>query len=126
MKRIWFGVALLIALLILGLCSGAVMERTHLTQAEELDRAAHLALENRWEDAAAAFETARNSWEESLPLSAALTDHEPMDEIDGLFAELEVFLQLQDFASFSTSCRYLSRQLEALGKSHSFNLQNLF
>ena len=38
MKRIWFGIALLITLLILGLGSGALMERTHLAQAEELDR----------------------------------------------------------------------------------------
>ena len=126
MKRIWFGGALLIVLLILGLCSGALMERTHLVQAEELDRAARLALSDRWDGAEAAFLKARDSWASSVPLVAALTDHEPMDEIEGFFGELEVFLRLKDASSFSASCLYLARQLEALGKSHSLNLQNLF
>lgn len=126
MKRIWFGAALLITLLILCLCSGALMERTHLAQAEELDRAARLALADRWEGAESAFLKAKDNWESSVPLVAALTDHEPMDEIEGFYGELEVFLQLRDAASFSASCRYLAAQLDALGKSHSFNLQNLF
>ena len=36
MKRIWFGAALLILLLALGLGSGALMEQTHQAQAEDL------------------------------------------------------------------------------------------
>ena len=126
MNRIWFGAALLIALLILGLGSSALMERSHLEQAEELNRAAGFALSGNWAAAGSALEKAKDSWEKSSFLVAALSDHGPMDQIEGFFGELEVFLKLRDGASFSSSCRYLAAQLDALGKSHSLNLQNLF
>ena len=48
MKRIWFGAALLVILLILGLGTGALMERAHMGQSKDLARAAELALEGNW------------------------------------------------------------------------------
>ena len=126
MKRIWFGAALLILLLALGLGSSALMERTHLAHAEDLNRAAELAMEGNWAGAANFAEAAKREWNKKRMLVAALSDHEPMDQIEGLFAQLEVFTEIQDAASFGSTCRYLASQLEALGKSHSFNLQNLF
>lgn len=126
MKRIWFGAALLAALLILGIFSAAFMEDTHLTQAAQLQRAADLAMSGSWEGAETAFSKAKANWEQRSSIIAGFSDHGPMDQIEGIFAQLEVFLQMQDAASFCSSCRYLSKQLEALGKSHSFNLQNFF
>ena len=126
MKRIWFGAALLAVLLILGIGSAALMEDTHLTQAAELNRAADLAMSGSWERAGAALSAAKSSWDKRSPIIAGLSDHEPMDQINGIFAQLEVFLTMRDAASFSSSCLYLAKQLEALGRSHSFNLQNFF
>ena len=126
MKRIWFGAALLILLLALGLGSGALMEQTHQAQAEDLNRAAELAAEGNWTGAKNFTGAARREWDKNRMLIAALSDHEPMDQIEGLFAQLEVFADIRDAASFESTCRYLASQLEALGKSHSFNLQNLF
>ena len=126
MKRIWFGAALLIALLALGFGSGELMDQTHLVQAEDLNRAAELAMEGNWAGAKNFTGAARREWDKNKMLVAALSDHEPMDQIEGLFAQLEVFAATQDAASFCSTCRYLASQLEALGKSHSFNLQNLF
>lgn len=126
MKRIWFGAALLGALLILGILSAALMENTHLTQASCLNHAAALAQAGNWKGAEAAFSEAKNSWDKRSALIAGFSDHGPMDQIEGMFAQLEVFLQLRDEAAFCSSCRYLAKQLEALGKSHSFNLQNFF
>ena len=124
MKRIWFGAALLAALLVLGIFSAALMEDTHLTQATQLNRAADFAISGNWNGAGAAFSAAKTGWDKRSPVIAGLSDHEPMDQIEGLFAQLELFLQMRDAVSFSSSCRYLAKQLEALGKSHSFNLQN--
>lgn len=126
MKRIWFGAALLAALLLLGIGSTALMEDTHLTQAAQLNRAADLAMSGNWKGAGAAFSEAKSSWDQRSPIIAGLSDHEPMDQLEGIFAQLEVFMQMQDAVSFCSSCRYLAKQLEALGKSHSFNLQNFF
>ena len=126
MKRIWFGAALLGALLVLGIFSAALMEDTHLTQVAQLDSAADLAMSGNWKGAEAAFSEAKAGWEKRSAIISGLSDHEPMDQIEGCFAQLEVFLGMHDAASFCGACRYLAKQLEALGKSHSFNLQNFF
>ena len=126
MKRIWFGAALLGALLVLGIFSAALMEDPHLTQVARLERAAELAASGNWQGAESAFSEAKALWEKRSAIIAGLSDHEPMDQIEGCFAQLEVFLGMHDAASFCGACRYLAKQLEALGKSHSFNLQNFF
>ena len=126
MKRIWFGAVLLAVLLVLGFGSSALMERVHLSQAEDLTKAADFALVSDWSAAERLLSDARGDWDEKRLFIAALSDHEPMDQIDGLFAQLEVFAQTRDATAFSGTCVYLAQQLEALGKSHSFNLQNFF
>ena len=126
MKRIWFGAALMAVLLILGLCSSALMERSHLSQAEDLDQAAILALNGNWAEAETTFSNARQRWNQRRSIIAGLCDHEPMDQIEGLFSQLEVYAVSRDAVSFSSSCVYLAKQLEALGKSHSLNLPNFF
>lgn len=125
MKRIRFGAVLLITLLVLGFWSGNFMERTHFSQVEQLNRAAELALEGNWAAAQQRTGTARREWNKNRTLIAALTDHEPMDQVEGLFAQLDVFVRQQDAVSYSSTCLYLARQLEAMGKSHSLSLENL-
>lgn len=126
MKRIWFGAGLLVALLLLGMGSSMLMERTHLAQAENLNRAAQLAADGDWAAARALSEETKTQWEENHFLTAALCSHEPMDQIDGLFAQLEVFSEARSAVSFSSTCVYLACQLEAIGGSHKLNLHNFF
>ena len=126
MNRFWFGAGLLIVLLILGLGSSALMEKTHFSQAEDLRRAAELSLEGNWTGAKNFAHAAQREWDKHKSVIAGLCDHEPMDQAEGLFAQLEVFAGMKDTNAFSSTCLYLASQLEALGKSHSFNFQNLF
>ena len=126
MKRIWFGAALLAALLVLGFCSSAFMERTHSAQAKDLSRASELALEGNWSGAENFAAAARREWDRKRGLVAGLCDHGPMDQVEGLFSQLEVYASTRDAAAFSSTCVYLVEQLKALGKSHSLNLQNFF
>lgn len=125
MKRIRFGAVLLALLLVLGIGGGAILERTWQIQAENLDKAARLAADGDWAGADALWEEARSQWERHPVWIAALFHHDLIDEIEGLFAQLEVFSAERRAVSFSSTCVYLSRQLESLGKSHSFNLENL-
>ena len=125
MKRIWFGVGLLVALLVLGIWSSSFMERTHLTHAESLNRAADLAAAGNWSTAMDLCSDAKKAWDQKQFLIAALCTHEPMDQIEGLFAQLEVSAAAQNSESFRSTCVYLARQLEALGKSHNLNLENI-
>ena len=125
MKRIRFGAILLALLLVLGIGGGTLLERTWQIQAENLDKAARLASDGDWAGAEALLEEARSQWEQHPVWIAALFHHDLIDEIQGLFAQLEVFSAERRAVSFSSTCVYLSRQLESLGKSLSFNLENL-
>ncbi len=125
MKRIWFGAGLLTFLLILGLCSSFLMERVCLAQVERLDRAAALASDSDWAAARVLVTQVKEEWDRRQLLIAALCDHDPMDQIDGLFSQLDALSEARSAASFSSTCVYLARQLEALGHSHSLTPDNL-
>jgi len=126
LKRIWFGAGLLLLLLALGLGSSALMERIWQVQSQNLDAAAETAADGDWAAAEALWEDAKQEWERRQLLIAALCRHEVIDEIDGLFAQLEVFAAGRRTVSFGSTCVYLSQQLDSLGQSHSFTLKNLF
>lgn len=125
MNRIWFGAALLAVLLVLGFGSSAFMERIYTAQAKDLTRAAELALEGNWAGAENFAGAARREWDKRRPITAALSEHGPIDQAEGLFAQLEAFAKAKDAALYSSACLQLASQLEALGQSHSLNLQNL-
>lgn len=124
LKRIWFGIGLMVFLLILCLCSSFLMERICLSQSQALDHAAAAASDGDWLTARSLTAQAKQEWDRRQLLFAALYDHAPIDEIDGLFAQLEVYSDARKGASFESTCVYLARQLESLGRSHSFNFSN--
>lgn len=125
MKRIWIGIGLLIALLAAGLWVSESMEEAHLPGAKELRKASQLALEEQWPQAEALTKQARSKWEEKWHVTASFADHEPMDEIDALFAELKTYAAVRDEAAYSGTCAYLAELLEAMGHAQSFSWWNL-
>jgi hypothetical protein len=48
-----------------------------------------------------------------------------MEQIDALFAELEVYTARQDMPNFAATAAHLSRLTAALGNSQGFSLWNL-
>lgn len=125
MKRMWIGVVLLAVLLISGILVTEFMERTHGPIAEDLAEAAALAMEGHWDKAEALTVKVRKSWEKRLPLTAAFVDHEPMEEVEALFARIDVCARERNRLDFASTCAYLAKLMEALGESHSLNFRNL-
>lgn len=125
MKRMWIGVALLTLMLVSGILVTEFLEHSQAPGAKDLDQAAALALEKDWGKAEALSIRARKNWEKTRPFTASLVDHEPMEEIDGLFAEAAVYAAARDEVSFSATCVYLAELLNAIGESHSLKLWNL-
>ena len=126
LKRIWFGIGLMVFLLILCLCSSFLMERICLSQSQALDHAAAAASDGDWLTARSLTAQAKQEWDRTQLLIAALCDHQIMDHVEGLFAQMEIFSTTRSAPSFGSTCVYLARQLEALGSSHSFTLENIF
>ena len=126
MKRLWIGIGLLAVMLVSGLMIPEAVETAHRPVAEDLNRAADLALADSWDRAEYLLNRAEKAWKENRSAAAAVTDHEPMEEIDGIFARLKVYAQARDGVSFSSACVYLVSRLDALGDYHRLTLANLF
>lgn len=125
MKRLWIGIGLLAGILAAGLLIPEYLEFAHGPILDDLDRAAELAMEEQWDRAVYLTERAEEKWQKKRPVTASLTDHEPMDDIDGMFAQLKIYARTRDAAAFSGTCVYLRSQLNVLGDYHELNLWNL-
>lgn len=125
MKRFWIGAALLVVLVILGWWTGNRMTDSTLPCAEILDRAAALAMAEDWPGARQAARQATSSWQENRPFSASVTNHEPMDEIDALFEELEIYGARESAERFAAGCVYLAEKLRDLAYSNRLSWWNL-
>lgn len=125
MKRMWIGTALLVLMLVSGILVTEYMEHSHQPGSRDLNRAASLALDGEWGQAEALTARALKNWQKTRKITASFVDHEPMEEIDGLFAEIEVYAAARDEISFSAACAYLAELTDALGESHSLTFWNL-
>ena len=101
-----------------------MMDRT-LPCAEGLDRAAALAMAEDWPGAREAARQASRSWQENRPFSASVTSHEPMDEIDALFEELEIYGARENGERFAAGCVFLAEKLRDLAYSNRLSWWNL-
>lgn len=122
MKRCWFGGGVLLFLLAAGLLLSLYLGNFHRELGETMLRTAALAGENR-EQAQANSEAALKKWERRRFLSAVLSDHGPMEEIEEHFALLTPAAEEEDFRE---TCLRLSSQLKALGEGQMLTLENLF
>ena len=125
MKRSWMGAALLAGLLLLGLLSTWGMERCHAPLARALDQAGELALAERWEEAESYVNYTKEKWERNWGFAASLADHEPMERINGLYAQLEISGKERDPLVYAMLCAQLKEEMEAMGEAHSLKWWNL-
>ena len=125
MKRGWIGLGMLLALLVAGILVTWWMVKSHERISLELDRAAGYALTENWVQADHHARKAKNQWEKGWHLAGAFADHEPMESIDDLFAQLPAYLAARDPVSFAAVCAQLSRQVQAVGEAHGMNWWNL-
>ena len=121
MARTALGVGLLLGPLLLGIFSWMAMDRVHMPIAALLQTAAEQPLEEGF----ATSQKAKALWDENWKFSAALADHAPMDEIDGLFAQLNAFRKDGDRVDFSACCLRISQLIEAMAEAHSLSWWNL-
>lgn len=124
MRRSLFGFILMIALLVIGIAAAVWMEEHHTLIAEDLAAASRCAIDGDWENARYHVVRAEEAWQKQWCRDAALTDHQPMEEIDSLFSRLAVFGELKDTGEFSAGCRELCRRVEALSDVHGIQWWN--
>ena len=76
-----------------------------------------------WDTALLHQETAQRGWRKAWRLTAAFADHQPMEDVDSLFARLPAYGE--DAVEFSACCRELARRVRAVYEAHSLTWWNL-
>lgn len=125
MKRSKIGAWLLMILLAVGILSSWGMGKCCDPIGEAAADAADAALREDWEQAEALAGQARARWDKYWGFCAAFADHEPMENVNGLFAQLEVYARSRDAQNFAAVCAQLSEDTKAIGEAHSLKWWNL-
>ena len=116
MTRLWIGVGLLLILLLGGIALWLGIVPFHENLAESLDRAAQLAAEGHWTQAQDTAFAARDRWQRHKDSIAAVTDHEPMEQMEALFQELSI-LDANQAVDFACICVHLAGVSRAIGET---------
>ena len=125
MKRLWIGIGILLILLGLGIGTTVFAVRIHSDISQNLQQASESALRGKWQDARSLSSDAKTAWESSRKLTASIADHEPMEEIDNLFSQMEVYLVTRQQIPFAACCASLAVLTEAIGEAHAVNWWSL-
>ncbi len=125
MKRLWVGVLILFLLLGAGIGITVFADHVHTGISDTLGQAADAALAGDWDAAAALTAAAKNRWDTYRNITASIADHEPMEEIDSLFSQLEIYEKARQSISFSACCESLCVFTKAVGESQSISWWSL-
>ncbi len=125
MKRLWLGIFILAALAALGIW--ATVGISHICQplSDSLNQAADRVQEGQWELALALSQDARQQWEQWQKLTASVTNHQPMEEVDALFGALEVYARQRDALRFADCCARLSAVTSAIAEAQAIYWWNI-
>lgn len=125
MARGWLGVGILALFLALGFVTAKAMDNAHMPTQALLQQAAEKALNGDFEEATQLGAQAKSRWDRHWNGTAAVGDHSPMDEVDALFAEMEVYAQAEEKPHFAAVCKELSQRIQAFADAHRFRWWNI-
>ena len=124
MKRLWLGVAFL--LLAFGIWQTAEVSGIHNDLSQTLSDAALAAQQENWYDADTLSENAQTQWDRYRHLTASFADHEPLEEAEQLFAELQICKELSLEENYAVVCSHLSQICKAIAESFQISWWNVF
>ena len=125
MARGYIGLGILIVFLVLGIGVSMVMHNAHQPACQLLNQAADLTLSGDFEGAVPLAMAAKSRWETAWNGTAVVADHGPMDDVDALFAEMEIYAKTGEVPHFAACCRELAQRVEAVSEAHRFSWWNL-
>ena len=118
MNKLWIGIGLLIFLLVLGiglLWGSSVFFGDF---SESMEEAGDMALAGNWFASGQKMEQTQKKWERYCHFWASFTDHEPVEQVQVLFAQLELYQKQQLQTEFASACRALSHVAQAIQETH--------
>lgn len=117
--RFWLGVTILALFLVLGVVVTFATQSVQAPAAKALQTASQEALSGNFEKAVAEANSAYRRWLTYRNFTASVADHGPMDDVETLFAEMQVYAQAQEVPHFAACCAQLQVLLKAVAEAHS-------
>ena len=117
-KRFWLGIILLVLILGLGFGVSAAMTNIHAQASAEFEEAAELSLRGDFSAAVEKAQAAYRTWTDTRKFTASVADHSPMDDVERLFAEMEIYAKTQEKPHFAACCQQLSILLQTMYDAH--------
>ena len=124
-QRFWLGTVVLAVILIFGILLTLLFSRIHHPLAQQLREAATAAQAENWEKATALARSARAEWEQYRYLISASADHEPLEQMEYLLDQLEVYAADRQKADFAALCIRLANLAEAMADTQQIRWWNL-
>lgn len=125
MKRTYIGFALLVILLAAGITVSCGFSRIHRDLGALFAKTAACAVEEDWSQAHSLLQQACEKWQCWRDLTAAISDHAPLEEMEQALARLEILLPLHCPEEFAADCMALSRMAMAMSHSQGIRWWNL-
>ena len=123
-RRFYLGVMILVLLLILGLFSGSWVSSANRQVALRLTQAEEAARQGNAEAGLVLARQAEQLWKKTWNRVAVVADHTAMDEIDGLFSQMEHYAQV-GAAHFGAGCARVRELVCAVSDGHRLTWWNL-
>lgn len=124
-SRFYLGIVLLVFFLVLGLATGAVLQRVHMPIAASLEAAAEAMLSGDTEESTALSRQAQKQWQRYWRGTAAVSGHLPIEEIEKEFSQLPAYLSAGHSTAFAACCLRLASLIRAVAEAQSFQWWNL-
>ena len=123
--RCYLGAGLLALLLLVSFGAQWLVRGFHQPTVQDLEAAAEAALSKDPAQATAMTQRAKTRWERHRHLTAALTDHNPMDAVDDLFTEAEILAESNQAHELAACCRRLMVVIRSVWEDQSLTWWNL-
>lgn len=124
-RRFYLGLGILLLFLALGLLTNYSLARIHQPVTEGFSQAAREALAGNLTEGIALARQAEHRWLRYRSVTASVADHTPMDEIEGLLAEMNVFAAAEDAEHFAACCAQLATLTQAIADAHNPAFENI-
>ncbi len=124
-SRFILGIGLLLAIALAGFGGSYFLQQKNEPVAAALEQASVNALAG---DVSVAMELAlgaQSAWQKNWHPIAAMADHAPMDEIDSLFEQLQVYGNTANATELAAYCARLSQLIRAIPDAQLFSWWNL-
>ena len=118
MKRLWLGIVLLVLLSAAGAVLSAGISSLSEKLSTQLDQAGIAVQAGNWSEAVSLADSAQKLWKQYRHFTAAAVDHEPLEQMERLFAQLALYCQQGMAVDYGVTCAHLSQLSKAIGESH--------